>query len=79
METIIKKAKPSSLEKLRYIRYFIAEGLGTPEDALKKLGTKWGKDKVERLLNRINKEGRKPHPKRFKVSIREPLMDPFLK
>jgi len=78
LEAIAKKARPSRLEMLHYIRHFLAEK-GDGKQALSELGAKWGDEQVRKLIERIEKERKRDKPEKYHVSIREPLEDPYMK
>ena len=72
MDAIKKKRLPNKVEIQKYVRYLInvlkfdAESV---HDDLKH----WDKEKVETAIKDVQRENLKPKPKRYYVSLKEPL------
>ncbi|PIY59790.1 hypothetical protein COY95_05210 [Candidatus Woesearchaeota archaeon CG_4_10_14_0_8_um_filter_47_5] len=78
MEEIRAKTNPSIVEKYKYIKYLIHE---VPENERNKeiehLASLWGEDDVQKILKDVESESKKLPPKKYYVSLRDPLEDPM--
>lgn len=77
MEAIRLKQNPTREEKLKYLRFYL-KNIGTKEKAIGELSS-WGKAEILELIKEIELEKKKTMPKRYYVSLKEPLEDEFLR
>ncbi len=78
MENIRKKENPTTLEKMKLIRYYVNHEKYS-ESRILKLLKEWPEDEVMNIIDDVKKEDLKPKPKRYYVSLKEPLEDSVLK
>jgi len=78
MKEISKKDYPSVIEVRKYIRYLI-NVKKMDEDEIFANVSHWNKDVVENAIKLTKRENAKPKPKRYYVSLKEPLEDARLK
>ena len=70
--------KPSYLEVRKYIRYLINVNKYSPEQVLDEV-MHWPLSFVEKAMKEVERENQKPKPKRYYVSLKEPLEDGALR
>ena len=68
----------NSVEVLKYIRYAI-NVKKYPNEKIYEILSHWDKDKVNSAISKVEKENAAPRPKRYYVSLKEPLEDPNLR
>jgi hypothetical protein len=78
MEEIKNKTHPTALEKVKLIRYYI-NVYEHPEDKILEILKHWNPDEVKEHLMGVLKENSKKPPKRYYVSLKEPLEDSKLR
>ncbi|MBD3204116.1 hypothetical protein GF327_07505 [Candidatus Woesearchaeota archaeon] len=78
MDAIRAKKEPTTLEKLKLIRYYFNKLKYTEEKIFEELSS-WNKQEVENIISDVKKENQKPRPKRYYVSLKEPLEDTRLR
>lgn len=78
MNSIKLKEKPSIPEMRKYVRYIVNVLKYEPEAIMDHL-SHWDKDEVERAIKEVVRENLKPKPKRYFVSLKEPLEDGALR
>lgn len=74
MNAIKQKKNPDTLEVKKYVRYLVNIEKFTTEQIMKNV-SHWDADMVERALKDVERENAKPAPKRYYVSLKEPLED----
>ena len=70
--------KPSFLEVRKYIRYLTNIKKFSPEEVVEEV-MHWPLSFVERAIKEVERENLKPKPKRYYVSLKEPLEDGVLR
>ena len=78
MVKLKKLKKPSYLEVRKYIRYLINVKKYSPEEVIEEV-MHWPLSFVERAIKEVERENLKPKPKRYYVSLKEPLEDSSLR
>jgi hypothetical protein len=78
METIKNKEKPTKTEMRKYIRYLINVKKLDAENVYEDV-PHWEKDEVDKAIKDIERENSKPTPKRYYVSLKEPLEEGSLR
>ena len=78
MEDIKKKESPSHVDMHKYIRYAINVKKFSNEEVLEDVAH-WPLEKVQTNIKEVERENSKPKPKRYYVSLKEPLEDVALK
>ena len=74
IEVIKFKDAPTKDDKILFCKYYLdAKG---EEGLMKNLPKSWDKEEVKEILKQLKME-RKPLPKRYYVSLKEPLEDTF--
>lgn len=76
MNQIRNKTDPSHIEVHKYVRYMINKESYTAEEVLDELAD-WPLEKVETAIKDVERENSKPRPKRYYVSLKEPLEERF--
>lgn len=69
---------PSIIEAQKYIRYLINVKKYAPEEVLEDV-EHWPLEKVAHAIKKVERENLKPKPKRYYVSLKEPLEDSSLR
>ncbi len=72
MEAIKGKKNPSRFEVLKYVRYMINVEKAEPE-SIHNLVSSWRTEEVDKAIKEVEQENAKPRPKRYYVSLKEPL------
>jgi hypothetical protein len=72
MKKIRAKKAPNAVELQKYIRYLINVRKYDPESIYEDVPL-WKKDEVEKVIKDVERENSKPAPKRYYVSLKEPL------
>jgi len=70
-----KKQDPTMLEKLKVIRFYYNTEKLEKERIYKEVP--WPKKDVDSILEDLDKERQKPRPKRYYVSLKEPLEEGY--
>ncbi len=78
MNEIKAKDDPSHVEIHKYVRYLINVKKYAGEEVLEDV-PHWELGKVESSIKSVERENSKPRPKRYYVSLKEPLEDPSIK
>ena len=78
MNEIKSKKDPSLVEVKKYVRYAMNVLKNNPEALLEEL-SHWNPEEVEKAIRDVERENTKPKPKRYFVSLKEPLEDANLK
>ncbi|MBT3720684.1 hypothetical protein HN789_02245 [archaeon] len=76
MNEIKNKSDPSIIEVYKYIRYKINVEKSSSESLFNELDH-WDKKKIENAIKEVERENTKPKPKRYYVSLKEPLEENF--
>lgn len=71
IKKIKEKPKSSLNEKIEYIKYLI--GRNQLDFEINELKEKWGKTLVEEIVADVKAQQRKTAPKKYYVSLKEPL------
>ena len=71
IKRIKEKAKPTLSEKVEYIKYLIEKEQLDFE--IKELKEKWGATLVEEIVSDVRASQKKSTPKKYYVSLKEPL------
>jgi hypothetical protein len=71
---IKSKVNPTTLEKFKLIRYYMNHEKYSKDRIVSELPS-WPKGDVQQIIEEIEKENQKPLPKRYFVSLKEPLDD----
>ncbi|MBU0758292.1 MAG: hypothetical protein KKF44_09560 [Nanoarchaeota archaeon] len=74
MHEIKVKDNPTSLERLKLVRFFVNSEKYTEEKIYSELAH-WPRQDVENSIHEVIKENSRPRPKRYYVSLKEPLED----
>jgi len=75
MQRIADDDNPNELEKKKYLRYLISQGsMAKKRPELEK---RWGQRQVSELIEEIESENKKPNPRKYYVSLKEPLDENF--
>ena len=72
MDVIKKKKSPSEVELQKYVRYLI-NVLKYDSESVYEDVKHWDKEKISAAIKDIERENLKPKPKRYYVSLKEPL------
>ena len=78
MEAIKNKSNPTALEKVKLVRYYI-NVYEHPEGKIMELLKHWNPTDVKDHLQKVHEENAKKPPKRYYVSLKEPLEDSNLR
>ena len=78
MEQIRKKDHPTALDQVKLIRYYI-NVYEHPEEKIMELLSHWDPKEVKAHFGKVHEEKAKQPPKRYYVSLKEPLEDSDLK
>ena len=70
--------QPSYLEVRKYVRYLINVKKYSPEEVMEDV-MHWPLSFVEKAIKEVERENLKPKPKRYYVSLKEPLEDGALR
>ena len=62
------------LDKLKVVRYYLNHEK-LPADEIYEELKSWPRPTVEKIIAELEKENQKPKPKRYYVSLKEPLED----
>lgn len=73
-----QRQRPTSLEMLKLIRFYINHEKHSNARILEELAH-WDRESVEKTIEHVEKENQKPKPKRFYVSLKEPLEDTYIR
>lgn len=76
MNKIKEKSEPSTVEIYKYIRFLINVKKLGKEEVFNDVKT-WDKEKVENVIKEVERENSKPKPKRYYVSLKEPLEENY--
>ncbi len=76
MDNIKKKQIPSTVEIYKYVRFLINVKKHSDDEVLEYL-KHWNKDKVKDAIKEVKRENLKPKPKRYYVSLKEPLEENY--
>ena len=76
MNAIKKKKSPTIVEVQKYVRYLINIMKYDPESVYEDV-RHWDKEKVAAAIKDVERENLKPKPKRYYVSLKEPLEEEF--
>lgn len=73
----IKEIKdPSTVEIYKYVRYLINVKKYSKDEVFADVAN-WEKEKIENALKEVERENLKPKPKRYYVSLKEPLEENY--
>ena len=72
------KEDPTQMDMYKYIRYLINVKEMTDEEVIEET-SHWPLEKITIAINKVQRENAKPKPKRYYVSLKEPLDDTTLK
>jgi hypothetical protein len=72
MNNIHNLKNPNSVEVLKYIRYLINVKDYDPDQVYEDV-THWDKSKIAMAIKDVYKENNRPKPKRYYVSLKDPL------
>ncbi len=82
IEDMMNKIKldksPNIIDMKKYIRYAMNIHKKDPDEIKEELNH-WDKEKVEKTIKSVERERQKPKPKRYYVSLKEPLEDSTLR
>ena len=78
MNELKAKDNPSIIDAQKYVRYLINVKHYSPEEVLEDV-QHWLLEIVEKAIKEVERENMKPKPKRYYVSLKEPLEDSMLK
>ncbi len=76
IEDLKNKAAPSTVEIYKYVRYLV-NAKKYSEDEVYEDVPGWEKEKVEKAIKEVERENSKPKPKRYYVSLKEPLEENY--
>ncbi|MFH2020034.1 MAG: hypothetical protein ABIJ34_01355 [archaeon] len=76
MVEISKKENPTQNDIQKYVRYLINVKKYTDEKIYEEL-SKWDEEKLAKAIKEVARENSKPRPKRYYVSLKEPLEESF--
>ena len=68
------KEEPTQVDMYKYIRYLINVKEMSNEEVIEET-RHWPLEKITNAINRVERENAKPKPKRYYVSLKEPLDD----
>ncbi|NTV24204.1 MAG: hypothetical protein HGA85_07615 [Nanoarchaeota archaeon] len=74
MESLKAKLVPTSVEIIKYVRY-LKNVLKYDDESIYVDVPKWKREEIEKALKEVERENSKPKPKRYYVSLKEPLDD----
>ena len=72
MNEIRNKLEPTQIEVHKYVRYLINVQNYSAERVMEKVPD-WSLDKVETAIKDVERANNQPRPKRYYVSLKEPL------
>jgi hypothetical protein len=72
MKKIKEKKSPTVVDVQRYVRY-VTNVLKYDAEKVHEEVPHWPKEQVEKALKEVERENSKPRPKRYYVSLKEPL------
>ncbi|MBN1503323.1 hypothetical protein JW930_07325 [Candidatus Woesearchaeota archaeon] len=78
MQSIKEKADVTTLEKLKLVRYYINIQKYSSDKIIEEL-SHWDRAEIQKLIKDVEQENLKPGPKRYYVSLKEPLEDSALR
>jgi transcription initiation factor IIE alpha subunit len=72
MAQLKSKKAPSTVDIQKYVRY-LTNVLKYDEESIYEDVPHWNKDAVGKAIKEVERENQKPKPKRYFVSLKEPL------
>ena len=76
MKDIKNKESPTTVDIYKYVRYLI-NIKKYPDDDVYQDVLNWDKEKVSSAIKEVKRENLKPKPKRYYVSLKEPLEENY--